>query len=152
MIGLRMFSLSLFFILQDGPWFAIISICSCCSFWRNIDVSVFQQFSSDKCEFDSIWKQTLSGGSQMYELLEKLKSFQKKMFYYTPTRRGSLLTSVLNFQPSITDGWRPRMSRYFCLLCNWLSNICWQQKDFDYSWSLEYKRPITSKINDVMLT
>ena len=32
---------------------------------RNINVSVFQQLSSDKCEFDSIWKQTLLGGSQM---------------------------------------------------------------------------------------
>ena len=65
MIDLRMFSLSFFIFLQNGPWFTMISICSCCSFWRNIDVSVFQQLSSDKCEFDSIWKQTLSGGSQM---------------------------------------------------------------------------------------
>ena len=65
MINLSVFSLSCFILLQNGPWFAIISICSCCSFWRNIDVSVFQQLSSDKCEFDSIWKQTLLGGSQM---------------------------------------------------------------------------------------
>ena len=57
---------------------------------------------------------------------KKHKSFQKKSFYYTPTRSVSLLTSVLNFQTSITDGWRPRMSRYFCLLCNWLRSICWQ--------------------------
>ena len=53
-------------------------------------------------------------------------SEKKKSFYYTPTRSVSLLTSVLNFQTSITDGWRPRMSRYFCLLCNWLRSICWQ--------------------------
>ena len=58
MIDLRKFSLSFFILLQNEPWFAMILICSCCSFWRNIDVSVFQQFSSDKCEFDSIWKQT----------------------------------------------------------------------------------------------
>ena len=55
----------IFILLQNGPWFAMISICSCCSFLRNIDVSVFQQLSSDKCEFNSIWKQTLLGGSQM---------------------------------------------------------------------------------------
>ena len=65
MIDLRMFSLSFFILLQNGPWFAMISICSCCSFWRNIDVSVFQQLSSDKCKFDSIWKQTLLCGSRM---------------------------------------------------------------------------------------
>ena len=61
--------------MQNQPWFAIISICSCYSFWRNIDVSVFQQLSSDKCEFDSIWKQTLLGGSQMSKQMEKHKSF-----------------------------------------------------------------------------
>ena len=65
MIDLRMFSLSFFILLQNRPWFAMILICSCCSFWRNIDVSVFQQLSSVKCEFDSIWKQTLLGGNQM---------------------------------------------------------------------------------------
>ena len=59
MIDLRMFSLSFFILMHYGPWFAMLSNCSCCSFWRNIDVSVFQQLSSDKCEFDSIWKQTL---------------------------------------------------------------------------------------------
>ena len=64
-INLSMLSLSFFILLQNGPWFAMISICSCCSFWRNIDVSVFQQLSSGKREFDSIWKQTLLGGSQM---------------------------------------------------------------------------------------
>ena len=57
---------------------------------------------------------------------KKHKSFQKKSFYYTPNRSVSLLTSVLNFQTSITDGWRPRMSRHFCLLCNWLRSICRQ--------------------------
>ena len=62
MIDLRMFSLSFFFLLQNGPCFAMISICS---FSRNIDVSVFQQLSSGKYEFDSIWKQTLLGGSKM---------------------------------------------------------------------------------------
>ena len=77
MIGLRMFSLTIFIFLQNGPWFAMISICSCCSFWRNIDVSFFQQLSSDKSEFDSIWKQTLLGGSQMSSQMEKHKSFQK---------------------------------------------------------------------------
>ena len=41
MLNLRMFYLSYFIILQNGPWFAIISICSWCSFWRNVDVSVF---------------------------------------------------------------------------------------------------------------
>ena len=30
-----------FILLQNGPWFAMILICSCCSFWCNIDVSVF---------------------------------------------------------------------------------------------------------------
>ena len=65
MIDLRMFSLSFLILLQNEPWFAMISISSCCSFYRYIDVSVFQQLSSDKCEFDSIWKQTLLGGSQM---------------------------------------------------------------------------------------
>ena len=65
MINLRMFSLSFFILLQNGPWFAIISICSCCSFWRNIDVSVFQQLSADKSEIESIWKQTLLGANQM---------------------------------------------------------------------------------------
>ena len=131
MIDLRMFCLSFIILLQNGPWFAMISICSCCSFWRNIDLSVFQQLLSDKCEFDSIWKQTLLGGSQMS--------------YYTPTCSDSLLTSVLNFQTPITDGWRLRMSLHFCLLCNWLRSICWQYKDFDYFWSLGYKGPITSK-------
>ena len=76
--------------------------------------------------------------------MEKHKSFQKLSFYYTPTRSVSLLTSVLNFQTSITDGRRPRMSRYFCLLCIWLRGISWQWKDFDYSWSLGYNWPITS--------
>ena len=65
MINLRVFSLALFILLQNGPWIAMISICLCCSFWRNIDVSVFQQLSSDKSESDSIWKQTLLDGSQM---------------------------------------------------------------------------------------
>ena len=65
MIDLRMFSLSDFIFLQNGPWFAIISFCSCCSFWRYIDVSDFQRLSFDKCEFDSIWKQPLLGGGQM---------------------------------------------------------------------------------------
>ena len=46
--------------------------------------------------------------------MAKHKSFQKKLFYYTPTRSVSLLMSVLNFQTSITDGFRPRMSRYIC--------------------------------------
>ena len=53
----------------------MISICSRCSFWRNIEVSVFQQLSSDKCEFISIWKQTLLGGSQMSEQMEKTQKF-----------------------------------------------------------------------------
>ena len=128
MINLRKFSLSFLILLQNGPWFDMLSICSCCSFWRNIDVSVFQQLSSDKCEFDSIWKQTLFGGSQISYQIEKHKSFQEKSFYYAPTRSVSFLKSVLNFQTSITDGWRPRMSRYFCLLCNWLRSIYWQQK------------------------
>ena len=65
MTNLRMFSLSFFILLQNGPWFAMVSFCSCCSFWRNIDESDFQQLSCDKFEFDSIWKQTLLGGSQM---------------------------------------------------------------------------------------
>ena len=39
-----------------------------------------------------------------------------------------MLTSVLNFQTSITDGWRTRISRYFCVLCNWFRSICWQRK------------------------
>ena len=77
MIDVRIFNLSVFILFQNGPWFAMISICSCCSFWRNIDVSVFQQLSSNKCEFDSIWKQTLLGGSQMSLQMEKHKSFQK---------------------------------------------------------------------------
>ena len=77
MINLMMFSLSFFILSQNGPWFAIISICSWCSFWRNIDVSVFQQLLSDKCEFDLIWKQTLLGGSQISWQMEKHKSFQK---------------------------------------------------------------------------
>ena len=55
----------------------MISIYSYCSFWRNIDVSDFQQLSSDKYEFDSIWKQTLYGRSQMSLQIEKHKSFQK---------------------------------------------------------------------------
>ena len=55
----------------------MIWINSCCLFWRNIDVSVFQQLSSDKYEFDSIWKQTLLGRSQMSLQMEKHKSFQK---------------------------------------------------------------------------
>ena len=76
---------------------------------------------------------------------KKHKSFQKWSFHYTPSRSVSLLTSVLNFQASITDQWRPRMSRYFCLLCNWLSTICWQQKDFDNSWYSGYKRLFTVK-------
>ena len=59
MIYLRMFSLSYFILLQNGPWFAMVSIRSCCSFWRNIDVSVFQQLLSDKREFDSNWRQLL---------------------------------------------------------------------------------------------
>ena len=120
MIDLRMLSLSFFILLQHGPSFAMISICSCGSFWRNIDVSVFQQLSSDKCELDLIWKLTLWGGSQMSLQMEKHKRFQKWLFYYTLTRSISLLTSVLNFQTAITDVWRPRMSQYFCLLCNWL--------------------------------
>ena len=41
------------------------------------DVSVFQQLSSDKREFDSIWKHTLLGGSQISKQMEKHKSFQK---------------------------------------------------------------------------
>ena len=77
MINLRMYSLSFFILLQNGPWFAMILICSCCLFRRNIDVSVFQQLSSDKCEFDSIWKQTLLCGSQMSYQIEKQRSFQK---------------------------------------------------------------------------
>ena len=32
MIDLRMFSVSFFILLQNGPFFAIISICSCCLF------------------------------------------------------------------------------------------------------------------------
>ena len=32
MINLRMLSLSFFILLQNEPGFAIISICSCCSF------------------------------------------------------------------------------------------------------------------------
>ena len=46
----RMFSLCVFILLLNGPWFAMISICYCCSFWGNIDISVFQQLSSDKCD------------------------------------------------------------------------------------------------------
>ena len=42
-----------------------------------ISTKVFQQLSSDKCEFDSIWKQTLLGRSQMSLQMEKRKSFQK---------------------------------------------------------------------------
>ena len=64
-IDLRMFSLIFCILLQNGPWFAMISFCSCCSFWHNIDVSVFQQLSSYTFEFDLIWKQTLLDGSQM---------------------------------------------------------------------------------------
>ena len=58
--------------------------------------------------------------------MKNTKVFRKKSFNYTPTRSVSLLTSVLNFQTSITDGWRPPMSQYFCLLCNLLGSICWQ--------------------------
>ena len=50
----------------------------------------------------------------------------RKIVLLHPTRSVSLPTSVLNFQTSITDGWRPRLSRYFCLLCNCLRSICWQ--------------------------
>ena len=59
-------------------------------------------------------------------LMEKHKMFQKYSLYYTPTRSVSFLTSVLKFQAAITGGWRLRMSRYFCILCNWLGIICWQ--------------------------
>ena len=52
MADLRMFHLLFFILLHNGPWFAMILICSCCSFWRNTEVSVFQQLSSDKCEFN----------------------------------------------------------------------------------------------------
>ena len=65
MVNLRVFSLSFFILLHNGQWFAMISICSCCSFWRNTDISVFHQLSSDKCKFDSMWKHTLWDGSQM---------------------------------------------------------------------------------------
>ena len=59
MVNLRMFSLSFFILLHNGPWFAIISTCSCCSFWRNTDVSLFQQLSPDKCKFNLIWNKHL---------------------------------------------------------------------------------------------
>ena len=58
--------------------------------------------------------------------MKKTQKFSEKIVFYTPTRSVSLQTSVLNFQTSITDGWRPRMSRYFCFLCNWLRSICLQ--------------------------
>ena len=77
MINLMMFSSYFFIFLHNGPWFAMILIRSCYSFWRNTDVSVFQQLLYDKCEFDSIWKQILLGGSQMSYQMEKHKSFQK---------------------------------------------------------------------------
>ena len=48
-------------LTHHGPWFAILSILSRCSFWRNTD----QQLSSDKCEFNWIWKQTLWAASHM---------------------------------------------------------------------------------------
>ena len=47
---------------HDLPWFRFAPAAP---FWRNNDVSVFQQLTSDKCEFDLIWKQTPLGGSQM---------------------------------------------------------------------------------------
>ena len=55
----------------------------------------FQQLSSDKCKFKSIWKQTL------WDVLTNGKTqtvSEKKSVYYTPTRSSSLLTPVLNFQ------------------------------------------------------
>ena len=52
---------------------------------RNIDVSVFQQLSSDKCEFDSFCKQTLSGGSQMPKQMEKhTKNFRNNRLITFP--------------------------------------------------------------------
>ena len=83
-VNLRMFSLLFFILLHNGPWFAIISTCSCCSFWRFTGVSVFQLLSPDKCKFNSIWKQTLCGGSQMSYLLENTKSFRNNRFITFP--------------------------------------------------------------------
>ena len=76
------------------------------------------------------------------------KSFgnnRKHSFSYLPSRSVSLLTSVLIFQTAITGRWRSRMSRYFCLLHNGLWSILLHYNFFDYSWSLGYKQPITSK-------
>ena len=84
MIDLRMFSLSYFILLQNKQWSAMISICSCCSFWHNIDVSVFQQLSSEKCEFDLIWKQTLSGGSRSLNKWKNTKVFRNNRFITLP--------------------------------------------------------------------
>ena len=47
--------------------------------------------------------------------MEKTQTFSEIIVYYTPTRSVSLLMSVLNFQTSITEWQRPRMSRYFFL-------------------------------------
>ena len=119
MADLRMFPLSFFICLHNGPWFVVILICSCRLFWRNTDVSVFQQLLSDKCEFNSIWKHFLL----VARCLNQWKGFWKKLFNYTSSCSVSLLMSVLIFQTAITGGWCSRMSRYFCLLCNELRGI-----------------------------
>ena len=59
MVDLRMFSLAFLTSCtmdHDLPWFRFAHAEH--SFWRNTDLCVFQQLSSDKCKFDPICQHT----------------------------------------------------------------------------------------------
>ena len=95
------------------PWFAMISICSCCSFWRTLDVSVF-----NNCHLTNVNLIQFKKNKQFYVLTNgKTQKFSEIIVLVHSHSQGffAKLTSVLKFQTSITDGRRPRMSWYFCL-------------------------------------
>ena len=92
--------------------------------------------------------------SKHFELVAKClnqpknkKSFgnnRKWSFNYTPIRSVSLLTLVLIFQTAITGGWRSHVAILFSATQR-VAEYLVALKHFDYSWSLGYKQPITSK-------
>ena len=62
-------------LLHNAEWFTINLFWSYSSFWRYIDVSVFQQFTSSIKIRISIWKQTVLCDSQMSYLTENILRF-----------------------------------------------------------------------------
>ena len=73
-----MFSLSLFIRLHNGPRFAMVSICSCGSFRRNADVSVFND-----CRLTTV--RLVQFKNNHFELVARCLNLRKK----TKTRKVS---------------------------------------------------------------